>query len=81
MARSERVCACGRDAVDVLHLASEDGLLLIPVCAECADDPVAGEQGDLFGPSRRRPLTAMPPRDDDAQASLPLDDAQEPGAA
>jgi hypothetical protein len=81
MARSERVCACGRDAVDVLHLASEDGLLLIPVCAECADDPVAGEQGELFGLSRRRPLSPMPARDDGGQASLPLEDAEEPGAA
>jgi hypothetical protein len=31
---AERLCACGRQAVDVLRVASEDGLLLIPVCAE-----------------------------------------------
>lgn len=82
MAQSERVCACGRNAVDVVQLASEDGLLLIPVCAECADDPVAAEQGDRFSAPRRRPLTAMPARADEAQASLPLEeDAEEPGAA
>jgi hypothetical protein len=81
MPGSERVCACGRDAVDVLHLASEDGLLLIPVCGECADDPVAGEQGELFGLPRRRPLSSMSARGDDAQAFLPLEDVEEPGAA
>jgi hypothetical protein len=68
------LCACGRDAIDVLRVASEDGVLLIPVCAECADDPVVAEQREMFEPTQRRPLSAMPARDDARQLSLPLDD-------
>ena len=81
---AESICACGREAVDVLRVASEDGLLLIPVCAECIEDPAVGEQRELFGPDSRRPLTTMPSReDDDAQEQLPLGDASndERGAA
>jgi hypothetical protein len=40
-------------------------------------DPTAGEQRLLFGTPERRPLTAMPGRDDDRQLSLPLDDASD----
>jgi hypothetical protein len=79
-----RVCACGRDAIDVVSVASDDGLLLIPVCAECIEDPAAGEQQELFRLSDRRPLAAMPPRDD-PQQPLPLADLtdadEEQGAA
>jgi hypothetical protein len=78
------LCACGRDAIDVLCVASEDGALLIPVCAECADDPVVAEQREVFEPTQRRPLSAMPARDDARQLSLPLDDVrddEEQGAA
>ena len=70
------VCSCGREAVEVLRVASEDGLLLIPVCAECVDDPLAEQRG-LFEHAQRRPLTAMPGRDNDRQLSLPLDDASD----
>jgi hypothetical protein len=31
------LCACGQDAIDVLRVASDDGLLLIPVCADCIE--------------------------------------------
>jgi hypothetical protein len=72
MATPERLCACGRDAIDVLRVASEDGVLLVPICAECAEDPLSGDQGELFGPSPRRPLAAMPSRDVDFQQELPL---------
>jgi hypothetical protein len=79
------LCACGRDAIDVVRVASEDGLLLIPVCAECIEDPTAGEQREFFGLSDRRPLAAMPARDDPQQPPLPLDvpdvDEEERGAA
>jgi hypothetical protein len=70
------LCACGRDAIDVMHVASEDGLLLIPVCAECIEvgDAAGVEQGELFGRDERRPLRAMPARDSDPQPPLPLDD-------
>ena len=68
-----RACACGREAVDLVLVASEDGVLLVPVCAECAEDPVGAEQPDLFGTAARRPLTAMPPRDAHLQQQLPLD--------
>ena len=79
---ARRLCACGRDAVDVIRVASDDGLLLVLVCAECAEDPASGEQRELFGDAQRRPLTVMPARDDDAQRGLPLEDAdEEPGAA
>jgi hypothetical protein len=74
MTQHETVCACGRDAIDAVRVVSEDGLLLIPVCAECVDDPVA-EQSDLFDATPRRPLSAMPARDDARQPPLPLDDA------
>jgi hypothetical protein len=66
------LCACGREAVDVISVASDDGLLLVRVCAECAEDPAGGEQRELFGGFERRPLTAMPARDD-LQQRLPLD--------
>jgi hypothetical protein len=80
-------CACGHDAIDEVRVASEDGLLLIPVCADCIgelSDGVGAEQRDLFGTSEyRRPLTAMPARDDDRQPTLPLSDVTdlEEGAA
>ena len=81
----EQRCACGRDATDVMHVATEDDVLLIPVCAECGEDPTAGEQRELFGLAEplRRPPAMMPPRDDDAQQSLPLHDAtdEQRGAA
>jgi hypothetical protein len=73
----EHLCDfCGRDAVDVVQLASED-VMLLTVCAECVDDPTADEQQELFGPAGvpRRPLATMPGRDDDAQQALPLDDS------
>jgi hypothetical protein len=80
---AQHLCTCGRDAIDVVSIASEDGLLLIPVCAECLDDPVA-EQRELFEPTQRRPLTATPARDPE-QPPLPLDDVtdfdKEQGAA
>lgn len=71
----EPVCACGRQAVDVLRVASEDGLLLVPVCEECSDSAAgaAEEQLELFGHIARRPLAVMPSRDDDRQPMLPLD--------
>jgi hypothetical protein len=76
------LCACGRNAVEVVRVASDDGLLLVPVCAECAEDPVSGEQRELVGGSERRPLTAMPARGDDRQQPLALDDVdEEQGAA
>lgn len=79
---AQPLCACGRDAVDVMRVASDDGLLLLPVCAECAEDPAGGEQRELFGRAERRPLTTMPARDDDPQQPLPLDDVDdEQGAA
>jgi hypothetical protein len=61
-------------------------LILIAVCAECIEDPSAGEQSELFGLSEgRRPLAAMPARGDDGQQLLPLrhfDDLdEEEGAA
>ena len=70
------LCACGRDAIDVMHVASDDGLLLIPVCAECIEvgDAAGVEQGELFGRDPRRPLRAMPARDVDSQPQLPLGD-------
>jgi hypothetical protein len=70
------LCACGRDAIDVMQVASEDGLLLIPVCAECIEvgDAAGGEQGELFGRAQRRPLSAMPARDGESQPQLPLGD-------
>jgi hypothetical protein len=81
-------CACGHDAIDVVRVASEDGLLLIPVCADCiseVSDAAGEEQRDLFELSeRRRPPTAMPARDDDRQPRLPLrdlTDVEEEGAA
>jgi hypothetical protein len=81
-------CACGHDAIDEVRVATEDGLLLIPVCAECiseVSDAAAAEQRELFGPSApRRPLATMPERDDDRQPPLPLGDltdAEEKGAA
>ena len=80
-------CACGLDAIDEVRVASEDGLLLVPVCADCISelsDGVGVEQRDLVGPSEhRRPLTAMPARDDDRQPRLPLSDVTdlEEGAA
>ena len=74
MIRGEAMCSCGRDAVEVIHVASEDGVLLIPVCADCGDDPAAGEQRELFGHDPRRPLATMPPRDGRTQPSLPFED-------
>ena len=75
MAQPERVCACGRDSIDVVRVASQDGVLLIPVCAECIEDPTAGDQRELFErPDPRRPLTRMSARDEDPQSSLELDD-------
>jgi hypothetical protein len=75
MAQPERVCACGRDSIDVVRVASEDGVLLIPVCAECIEDPTAADQRELFErPEPRRPLTRMSARDEDPQSSLELDD-------
>jgi hypothetical protein len=74
---ARHLCACGRDPVDVLCVASEDGVLLVPVCAECAEDPVVAEQREMFKPTQRRPLSAMPGRDEDRQLSLPLDDASD----
>jgi hypothetical protein len=84
MSQDEPVCACGRDAIDVVSVSSEDGVLLTPVCAECIEDPVAADQRELFAPSERRPLAAMPPRDENLQQGLPLGDGaddQERGAA
>ena len=77
------VCACGRNAIDVTPVATEDGLLLVAVCAECVDDPLCAEQHDLFPPPHgRRPLASMSARTVE-QPSLPLDDAngEERGAA
>lgn len=83
MTPPERLCACGRDAIDVLRVASEDGILMIPLCAECAEDPLNADQGELFGTSLRRPLTAMPSRDAGVQQELRLDGTadEEQGAA
>ncbi len=81
------ICACGRNAVEVVRVATDDGVLLVPMCAECVEiGDAGGEQGELFGPSApRRPLSAMPPRDVDPQQSLPLGDEadidEERGAA
>jgi hypothetical protein len=81
------LCACGRDAVEVVRVATDDGVLLVPMCADCVEIGDAGDaQGELFGRSGpRRPLAAMPPRDLDAQPPLPLDEAadvdEERGAA
>jgi hypothetical protein len=80
-------CACGHDAIDEVRVASEDGLLLIPVCADCISEvsDAGAEQRDLFGPAeRRRPLAAMPAHNDDRQPQLPLSDVtdvEEEGAA
>ena len=76
MAQHERVCACGREAVDVLRVASEDGMLLVPVCEECSDSATcpAEEQLDLFGRFERRALAAMPSREAVRQPPLPLDE-------
>lgn len=71
----------------MVQVASEDGVLLIPVCADCREDPTADEQGELFGPAAapRKPLATMPSRADDPQRHLPLggltDVDEEPGAA
>ena len=55
---------CSREAIDVVSVLSDDGLLLIPVCAECVSDVVeGGEQREFFGPlEQRRSLTTMPAR-------------------
>ena len=80
---TRHVCRCGRDAVDVVSVAIEDDVLLLPMCAECLETGDLGEQGDLFPPRViRRPLSAMPSRDEDVQQQLPLDDGRaERGAA
>ena len=80
------LCGCGRKAVDVLRVASEDEVLFVPMCADCIEiDEVGGEQDDLFGRSApRRPRSAMPGREEDRrQQELPLDDVgdEERGAA
>ena len=81
------LCGCGRDAIEAVQVASEDGVLLIPVCADCREDPTAGEQGELFGATAvaRKPLATMPRRADEAQRDLPLGDLsdvdEEEGAA
>ena len=61
-----RLCACGRrPPIGVVRVASEDGLLLLPVCADCADPDA--EILDLHPAEleafERRPLTAMPGRE------------------
>ena len=76
---SRHVCACGRDALEVVRVASEDGLLLVAVCEDCL------ETGDYAAPgsplAERRPLTPMASRRNDPD-ELPLADAsEEPGAA
>ena len=77
---SRHVCACGRDALEVVRVASEDGLLLVAVCEDCL------ETGDYATPGSpladRRPLTPMASRTDDHD-ELPLADAtsDERGAA
>jgi len=76
---SRHVCACGRDALEVVRVASEDGLLLVAVCEDCL------ETGDYAAPgsplAERRPLTPMASRRNDPY-ELPLADAsEEPGAA
>lgn len=77
----EPVCGCGRSAVDVVRVASEDGVLLIPVCAECTEDPTAGEHAEparSAGPPRRPPATMTARGEDsDSQQRLPLDDTFE----
>jgi hypothetical protein len=78
----ERRCACGRAAVGVVPVASEDGVLLIAVCADCSEDPTAGESGDLFTPvhdAPRKPLATMASREKEEQPLLPLheDDTDE----
>ena len=75
MSDAGQCCGCGRDAIDVVRIASEDGVLLMPVCSECIDDPIA-EQPELFEPTRR-PLRARPPRGSEPQQSSWLDDAAE----
>ena len=84
----DRRCACGRGAVDIVPVASEDGVLLIAVCADCREDPTVGESGELVTPahdSPRKPLATMPSREDEGQPLLPLHDDDtdelEPGAA
>ena len=70
----DRRCACGRAAVGVVPVASEDGLLLIAVCADCSEDPTAG---DLVTPAHdlpRKPLATMASREDEGQPFLPLHD-------
>lgn len=75
MAQPELVCACGRLAADVLRVASEDGLLLVPLCEECNDAGIGTteEQLELYGHFARRPLAVLPARDD-RQPPLPLDE-------
>ncbi|HXU90437.1 MAG TPA: hypothetical protein VFQ62_16405 [Methylomirabilota bacterium] len=80
------LCGCGRQAVDVVRVVSDDDVLLVPMCADCIEIGDGGaEQSELFTPAPpRRPLMAMPARDEDRrQQELPLDDVgdEERGAA
>jgi len=80
------LCGCGRKAVDIVRVVSEDEVLLVPMCADCIEiGDVASEQDDLFNPSApRRPLSAMPAREEDRrQQELPLENVgdEERGAA
>lgn len=79
MSHDERPCACGRAAIEVMPIATEDGLLLVPACADCieAGDVAGAEQGDLWGRPQRRPLKSMRAREDDQQPPLPLGDASD----
>ena len=83
---NSELCGCGRKAVDIVRVASEDEVLLVPMCADCIEiGDVGSEQDDLFGlPAPRRPLSAMSAREEDRrQQELPLDDVgdEERGAA
>ena len=87
MSVTGQICACGRDAVEMVRVATDDGVLLVPMCADCVEIGDVGDaQGELFGGAPpRRPLAAMPSREQDVQPSLPLDDEaagdEERGAA
>jgi|RhiMetdeSRZDD1v2_1073273.scaffolds.fasta_scaffold148437_2 hypothetical protein len=80
MRTSRHLCACGRDALEIVRVASEDGLLLVAVCEDCL------ETGDYAAPGSpladRRPLTPMASRSDDPEEP-PLANAEsdERGAA
>ena len=83
---NRELCGCGRNAVDIVRVVSDDDVLLVPMCADCIEiGDVGSEQDDLFGGSApRRPLSAMSGREEDRrQQELPLEDVsdEERGAA